>query len=47
MILVDDVFTFGRLTEAAKQLILEAGATDVLVACLARTPTVRGGGILR
>ena len=37
VILVDDVFTFGRVSEAAKRLVIDAGAANVLVACLART----------
>ena len=37
IILVDDVFTFGRVTDSARRLVLTAGATDVQVACLART----------
>jgi predicted amidophosphoribosyltransferase len=36
-ILIDDVFTYGRVSEAARRLVTDAGAADVLVACLART----------
>jgi predicted amidophosphoribosyltransferase len=35
--MIDDVFTLGRTSEASRQLVLEAGASDVLVACLAKT----------
>ena len=37
VIMIDDVFTFGRTSEASRQLVIEAGARDVLVACLAKT----------
>ena len=37
VIMIDDVFTLGRTSEASRQLVLEAGASDVLVACLAKT----------
>jgi predicted amidophosphoribosyltransferase len=37
VILIDDVFTFGRVTEAASRLVLDAGATNVVIACLAKT----------
>ena len=37
VILVDDVFTFGRVSESARRLVRDAGAADVLIACLART----------
>ena len=35
--LIDDLFTFGRVTEAATRLLLDAGATNVVIACLAKT----------
>jgi predicted amidophosphoribosyltransferase len=35
--MIDDVFTFGRTTEACRQLVRDAGASVVLVACLAKT----------
>jgi phosphoribosylpyrophosphate synthetase len=37
VILIDDVFTFGRVTEASRTRLAEAGARKVIVACLART----------
>lgn len=37
VIMIDDVFTLGRTSEASRQLVIEAGASDVLVACLAKT----------
>jgi predicted amidophosphoribosyltransferase len=35
VIMVDDVFTFGRTSDACKQVLSEAGAKGVVVACLA------------
>jgi predicted amidophosphoribosyltransferase len=37
LIIVDDVFTYGRVTRAARQLLTERGATNMVVACLALT----------
>jgi predicted amidophosphoribosyltransferase len=37
VILIDDVFTFGRVTTATLHLLQGAGAREVVVACLART----------
>ena len=37
VIMIDDVFTFGRTSEACRQLVLDAGAGVVLLACLAKT----------
>jgi predicted amidophosphoribosyltransferase len=37
VILVDDVFSFGRTTDACRALVLDAGFPCVLVAALART----------
>lgn len=37
VILVDHVFTFGRVSESARRLVRDAGAAHVLIACLART----------
>ncbi len=37
VIMIDDVFTIGRTSEACRQLVLDAGASVVLVACLAKT----------
>jgi predicted amidophosphoribosyltransferase len=37
VIMIDDVFTFGRTSEACRQLVGEAGGSVVLVACLAKT----------
>jgi predicted amidophosphoribosyltransferase len=35
--MINDVFTLGRIWEASRQLVLEAGASEVVVACLAKT----------
>jgi predicted amidophosphoribosyltransferase len=35
--MIDDVFTLGRTSEACRQLVLDASASVVLVACLAKT----------
>jgi predicted amidophosphoribosyltransferase len=37
VIMIDDVFTLARTSEACRQLVIEAGASEVLVACLAKT----------
>ena len=37
VIMVDDVFTHGRVSAACSQLLEDAGASRVLIACLART----------
>jgi predicted amidophosphoribosyltransferase len=37
VIMIDDVFTLGRTSEACRQLVLDASASVVLVACLAKT----------
>jgi predicted amidophosphoribosyltransferase len=34
---IDDVFTFGRVTSAALEHLKDAGARDIVVACVART----------
>jgi hypothetical protein len=37
VILVDDVFTHGRTTDACRKLLLDAGAGSVVIAALGRT----------
>jgi predicted amidophosphoribosyltransferase len=37
VIMIDDVFTLARTSEACRQLVIQAGAGGVLVACLAKT----------
>jgi predicted amidophosphoribosyltransferase len=37
VIMIDDVFTHGRVSGACSQLLQAAGADRVLIACLART----------
>ena len=37
VILVDDVFTLGRTTDACRTLLVDAGARSVVIAALART----------
>jgi len=39
VIIVDDVFTHGRVTEACTRLLRDAGASEVIVAAVARTRT--------
>ena len=36
-VVIDDVFTFGRVTSAALEHLKDAGARDIVVACVART----------
>jgi predicted amidophosphoribosyltransferase len=36
-IVIDDVFTFGRVTSATLEHLKDAGARDIVVACVART----------
>jgi predicted amidophosphoribosyltransferase len=35
--MVDDVFTFGRVSSACRERLKDAGASEVVVACLAVT----------
>jgi predicted amidophosphoribosyltransferase len=37
VIVIDDVFTFGRVTSATLEHLQDAGARDIVVACVART----------
>lgn len=37
VVLVDDVFTVGRTSAACRELLIDAGARRVLIACVART----------
>ena len=37
VIVIDDVFTFGRVTGATLEHLKDAGARDIVVACVART----------
>jgi len=39
VIIVDDVFTYGRITDACSRLLRDAGASEVIVAAVARTRT--------
>jgi predicted amidophosphoribosyltransferase len=39
VIIVDDVFTHGRITDACIRLLRDAGASEVIVAAVARTRT--------
>ena len=39
VIIVDDVFTHGRITDACARLLRDAGAREVIVAAVARTRT--------
>jgi len=39
VIIVDDVFSHGRITEACSRLLRDAGASEVIVAAVARTRT--------
>jgi predicted amidophosphoribosyltransferase len=37
VILIDDVFTFGRVSSACRDLLWDASGRDVIVMCLAAT----------
>ena len=43
VIIVDDVFTHGRITEACREILRDAGGSEIIVAAVARTRLQESG----